>query len=123
MRPKEPRRSPRKDVVQAYTEGFRRMDHDLFLSCLTVDVVWVLHGDTTLSGKEAFDKEIGNAAFTGKPTLTIDRLVEEGGTVVALGSGAAARRDGGLLNFVFSDVFTFIDHKISRLETYQVNLG
>ncbi|NKX53017.1 nuclear transport factor 2 family protein [Arthrobacter mobilis] len=114
--------SPRKDVVEAYIEGFRRGDHELILSCLTEDVVWVLHGYTTLTGKDAFDKEIENAAFTGKPTLTIDQLIEEGDTVVAVGSGQADRREGGTLNFVFSDVFTFTGHKISRLETFQVNL-
>ncbi|MCG2620894.1 nuclear transport factor 2 family protein [Arthrobacter sp. I2-34] len=115
--------SPRKDVVQSYIDGFRRTDHELILSCLTDDVVWVLHGYKTLAGKDAFDQEIQNDAFVGRPKLTIDRLVEEGDTVVALGSGQAARRDGGTLDFVFSDAFTFSGDKISRLETYQVNLG
>lgn len=115
--------SPRKDVVQTDLEGFRRGDHEMVLSCLTDDVVWVLHGYATLSGKDAFDQEIRNEAFVGKPKLTIDRLIEEGDAVVAPGSGQAARREGGPLNFVFSDVFTFKGDKISRLETYQANLG
>jgi uncharacterized protein len=115
--------SPRKDVVQAYIEGFRQGDHEMILSCLTDDVVWVLHGYTALSGKGAFDKEIQNDAFVGKPKLTIDRLIEEGDAVVALGSGQAVRREREPLNFVFSDVFTFSGDKINRLETYQVNLG
>jgi hypothetical protein len=50
-------------VVQTYIEGFRQDDHAMILSCLTDDVVWVLHGYTTLSGKDAFDKEIQNEAF------------------------------------------------------------
>jgi uncharacterized protein len=115
--------SPRKDVVQAYIEGFRRGDHELILSCLAEDVVWVLHGYTTLTGKDAFDQEIANEAFVGQPKLSIERLVEEGDTVVALGSGQAEQRDGGVLSFVFSDAFTFTGSKISRLETYQVNLS
>jgi uncharacterized protein len=114
--------SLRKDVVENYVEGFRRSDHGMVLSCLTDDVVWVLHGYTTVSGKEAFDSEIENAAFVGRPRLAIDRLVEEGDIVVAVGRGEVARRDGDLLRFVFSDVFTFQADKISRLETYQVNL-
>jgi ketosteroid isomerase-like protein len=47
--------SSRKDVVEAYIEGFRRSDRARILSCLTDDVVWVLHGYKTLQGKEAFD--------------------------------------------------------------------
>jgi hypothetical protein len=40
-----------------------------------------------------------------------------------VGSGEVGLRDGGLLTFVFCDVFTFAGDKISRLETYQVNLS
>jgi uncharacterized protein len=115
--------SLRKEVVETYIEGFRRSDHELILSCVTDDVVWELFGYTTLTGKDAFDKEIANPAFVGSPELTIDRLIEEGDSVVAVGSGRAARRDGEPLTFVFSDVFTFAGDKISRLETYQVNLS
>jgi ketosteroid isomerase-like protein len=115
--------SPHKDVVETYIEGFRRSDHALILSCLADDVVWELFGYTTLTGKDAFDNEIANPDFVGSPELTIDRLVEEGDTVVAVGSGKAARRDGEHLTFVFCDVFTFTGEKISRLETYQVNLS
>jgi uncharacterized protein len=115
--------SRRKDVVEKYMEGFRRSDHEMILSCLTDDVVWELFGYTTLTGKDSFDKEIENPDFVGSPELTIERLVEEGDSVVAVGRGKAARRDGEPLGFVFSDVFTFTGDKISRLETYQVNLS
>jgi uncharacterized protein len=115
--------SQRKDVVETYIEGFRRSDHEMIVSTLTDDVVWELFGYTTLSGKDAFDKEIENPGFVGSPELTIDRLVEEADTVVAIGRGKVARRDGEPLDFVFSDVFTFTGDKINRLETYQVNLS
>jgi ketosteroid isomerase-like protein len=115
--------SHRKGVVEKYIDGFRKMDHAQILSCVNEDVVWVLHGYTTLTGKEAFDREIANPAFTGAPKLTIDQLVEEDETVVAVGRGEAAQAEGGVLSFVFCDVFTFAGDKISRLETYQVNLS
>ena len=115
--------SQRKEVVETYIEGFRRSDHEMIVSTLTDDVVWELFGYTTLIGKDAFDKEIENPAFVGSPELTIDRLIEEADTVVAIGKGKAARRDGDPLDFVFSDVFTFTGDKINRLETYQVNLS
>jgi ketosteroid isomerase-like protein len=47
--------SARKNVVEKYIEGFRRRDHAQILSCLTDDIVWVLHGAKTLKGKAAFD--------------------------------------------------------------------
>jgi ketosteroid isomerase-like protein len=115
--------STRKGIVEKYIEGFRRSDHAQILSCLADDVVWQLHGYTTLQGKEAFDAEIENDATEGSPTLAIDRLIEEGDSVVAVGRGSVAKRGGGSLEFVFCDVFTFTDDAISRLETYQVNLS
>ena len=82
--------------------------------------MWVLHGYKTLAGKAAFDSEIEGEGFEGSPTLTIDRLVEEGDTVVAVGGGSVSKKGGERVRFVFCDVFTFTGDAISRLETYLV---
>jgi len=42
-----------KQVVETYIDGFRRTDHKAILSCLTDDIVWVLHGYRTIEGREA----------------------------------------------------------------------
>jgi ketosteroid isomerase-like protein len=115
--------SARKDVVETYFEGFRRSDHAMILACLTDDVVWDLPGYAHLEGKQAFDGEIENEEFEGSPTLTIDRLVEEGDTVVAIGAGQAARKGGEVHRFAYCDVFTFAGDRIGRVESYLVPLG
>jgi ketosteroid isomerase-like protein len=112
-----------KAVVEAYVEGFRRTDHEAILACLADDVVWVLHGYRTLRGKEAFDGEIENDAAVGGPTLNLDRLIEEGDTVVAVGSGEMTLEEAGHVAFVFTEVFTFTGDRISRLETFHINVG
>lgn len=114
--------SPRKAVVEAYLEGFRRGDHAAILDCLADDVVWDMPGYFSHRGKDAFDKEIENDAFVGHPLITADRLVEEDDTVVAIGAVEANWKTGEVLRAVFCDVFTFTGDRISRLETYQVNL-
>ena len=115
--------SARKAVVERYIDGFRRGDHEQILSCVTDDVVWVMHGFTTVHGRAEFDAAIANDATPGPPMLTVERLVEEGDVVVAEGTGSAALAAGGRLDFVFCDVFTFAGDSVRRLETYQVNLG
>ena len=50
-------------------------------------MAWDLPGYRHLAGKEAFDREIENEEFVGSPTLTVDRLIEEDATVVAMGEG------------------------------------
>ena len=110
-----------KATVEAYIDGFRRTDHEAILACLTDDVVWVLHGSRTLQGKEAFDAEIENDVVVGHPTLHLDRLVEEGDTVVAIGHGEMTLKDTGRVPFVFTEVFTFTGDLVSRLETFHLN--
>ena len=115
--------SSRKAVVETYFEGFRRGDHAKILDCLTDDVAWDLPGFRHLVGKDAFDGEIENETFTGRPTLALDRLVEEGDAVVAIGTGAATRTTGEVSRFAYCDVFTFTGDKVRRVESYLVPLG
>ena len=115
--------SARTAVVEQYFDGFRRGDHDLILSCLTDDVVWDLPGHAHLEGREAFDGEIENDQFVGRPELTVDRLLEAGAAVVVVGSGAAQHRSGAVQRFAFCDVFTFAGDAVRRVESYVVPLS
>ncbi len=110
--------SENKKTVERYMEGFRKSDHALILSCLTEDVEWEMPGAFHLIGKEAFDREIENEAFVGRPAITVTRMTEENDVVVAEGSVRAARSVGGHLNAVFCDVFVMQGGKIKRLISY-----
>jgi uncharacterized protein len=114
--------SRRKEVVETYFEGFRRSDHEQILACLTDDVVWDLPGYTHLEGKEAFDREIEHPDFVGSPTLTVDRLVEEGDTLIAIGEGEGTHTSGQRHRFAFCTVLTFTSDRIRRVESYVVPL-
>jgi uncharacterized protein len=112
--------SARKEIIESYFEGFRRSDHKRILDCLTEDVVWDLPGFRHLEGKTAFDTEIENPAFTGSPTLVIDRLIEGDDAVVAIGTGIATPKGGDPFRFAYCDVFTFANPRdlIRRVESY-----
>jgi ketosteroid isomerase-like protein len=114
--------SARKALVARYFDGFHRSDHAEILDCLTDDVVWDLPGFNHLEGKDAFDGEIENEAFAGPPTLDVDRLVEEGDSVVAIGTGAGMQKTGDRFEFAFCTVFTFAGERIRRVESYIVPL-
>ena len=105
-----------------YFDGFRRSDHAQILACLTDDVAWDLFGYRHLTGKDAFDGEIENDAFVGSPTLSVDRMIEEAESVVAIGNGEGTLKDGPRHRFAFCDVFTFAGDKIRRVESYVVPL-
>jgi uncharacterized protein len=114
--------SPNKNTVQKYIDGFNRSDHAQILSCLTEDIEWLMPGNFHLIGKDAFDKEIENDAFTGSPTVRLTRMTEENDVVLAEGTVRVAWKGGGFLDAVFCDAFEMENAKIRRLTTYQVNL-
>jgi len=107
-----------KRTVERYMSGFRATDHAAILSCLTDDVEWVIPGMFHSRGKAAFDREIENEAFVGKPEITVTRLVEEADVVVAEGSVRTHRREGTELNLRFCDVFVMTAGKIRHLTSY-----
>lgn len=107
-----------KRTVEAYMAAFRITDHAAVLACLTDDVEWHIPGAFTISGKEAFDREIENENFTGQPDIVTTRLTEENDVVVAEGSVRTQKKDGEVVNLVFCDVFEMRDAKIRRLISY-----
>ena len=114
--------SANKETIDRYMEGFRRSDHAEILSCLTDDVEWIMPGVYHHVGKEAFDKEIENEAFVGRPVITIVRTIEEDDVVVSEGKVQGSFRDGGILNAVFCDVFLMENAKIKRLTSYLMQI-
>jgi ketosteroid isomerase-like protein len=112
--------SRNKETVHRYMDAFARLDHERVLSCLTDDVEWIIPGHAHLEGKAAFDREIENPAFEGRPEIVVTRVIEEGDVVVAEGTVLAHRRGGEPLSLVFCDVFVMRDAKIRRLISYLV---
>jgi ketosteroid isomerase-like protein len=107
-----------KKMVDRYMDGFRRTDHDQILSCLTDDVEWEIPGVFHARGKEEFDKQIEGDGFVGSPAITVTRLTEDDGVVVAEGSVRTQREDGTFVHVAFCDVFEMQGGKIRRLISY-----
>jgi uncharacterized protein len=110
-----------KKTIQKYIEGFIASDHEKVLSCLTDDVSWHIPGAFSITGKEAFDKEIENENFAGSPSIQIIRMVEENNIVVAEGAVQSKMKDGGMLDAVFCDGFHMHTGKIKHLTSYLMN--
>ncbi len=104
-----------KQTIELYIDGFNKLDHEQILSCLTADVEWVMPGLFHHQGKAAFDKEIENEAFSGKPVVVLTRMTEENNVVVAEGTVKARTKEGQVLDLVFCDVFEMRDGRIRKL--------
>lgn len=110
--------SMQKEIVETYMEGFGDSDHSKILSCLTEDVVWIIHGHRKLQGKEAFDAEIENENFEGQPQIQVERMTEEGNVVIAEGTVLAKPKNQFPLLLHFCDVFEFENGKIKKLSSF-----
>jgi ketosteroid isomerase-like protein len=71
-----------------------------------------------ITGKAAFDKEIENDQFVGKPLITVTRMTEENDVVVAEGTVRTRRADGTRITLAMCDVFEMRAGKIRRLFSY-----
>lgn len=105
-------------TVEAYLDGFRRMDREAILACLTEDVAWRVPGAFAIQGKAAFAKHIREEGFTGAPLIRVDRTVEQGDTLVVEGQVRAPKADGTFLDLAFCDVFDLQGGKIHTLVSY-----
>ncbi len=105
-------------TIERYIDGFNKLDHAQILACLTEDVEWIMPGLFHHKGKQAFDKEIENEAFEGKPVITIIRMTEEDDVVVLEGTVMATKKGGEILPLVFCDVFEMQEGKIKKLIGY-----
>ena len=106
--------SRNKQTVETYIDGFNKSDHAQILSCLTDDIDWTVFGFFRLHGKEAYDREIENPAFTGNPTVTITRMVEEDHVVMAEMTLEVHRASGELMRAAMAEVFVMRDGKIDE---------
>ncbi len=107
-----------KGMVEFYMKSFQEHDHKNILSCLTDDVEWIIHGHHSLKGKEAFDAEIENEDFEGKPEITLSRMTEENNVVIAEGTVVAKPKNQDPILLSFCDVFEFENGKIKKLISY-----
>jgi ketosteroid isomerase-like protein len=116
------RMSANKTTVEKYIDGFNKSDHAQILSCLTDDIDWTVFGYFRLHGKEAYDREIENPAFTGSPVVSIVRMVEEDDVVMAEMTLEARRASGELMRAAMAEVFVMRDGKIRERHAYVIEL-
>ncbi|MBO9730330.1 MAG: nuclear transport factor 2 family protein [Chitinophaga sp.] len=114
--------SRNKATVTNYMAAFKEHDHVKILACLTDDVTWELPGVYSHKGKAAFDKEIENEGFAGKPVITVSRMTEENNIVIAEGNVQAQTKDGVIIHLVFCDVFEMENGLIKKLVSYLMPL-
>jgi ketosteroid isomerase-like protein len=110
------------DTVNTYLDGFRKLDHEQILSCLTDDIRWTVYGAFQLSGKPAYDAAIDGEGFDGPARLDVVRMVEQDDVVMAELTGEATRDDGTVLRMSMAEVFVMRDGLIAERRAWVIPL-
>jgi ketosteroid isomerase-like protein len=112
------------ETVNTYLDGFRRLDHEQILSCLTDDIKWTVFGAFQLTGKDAYDKAIDGAPeFVDPPELNVVRIVEQDDVVMAELTGTVRRAAGGEMRMSMAEVFVMRQGKIAERRAWVIPLN
>ena len=65
-------------------------------------------------------KKINNDNFIGLPTISIKNEIEEGDYVAVEGTVQCQKRDGGMLDAFFFDLYKLENGKIKEMRSYVV---
>ncbi|WP_304113210.1 nuclear transport factor 2 family protein [Mycolicibacterium bacteremicum] len=104
------------ELVRRGYAAFASGDMDTVMALFDDNIEWVQPGNSTISGTYHGKGELAQymAGLAAKsPTVTLDRLVADGDTVVALTHIAAAGETGN-----DADVFTIRDGKTVRVQIH-----
>jgi ketosteroid isomerase-like protein len=103
-----------KRIVEEANELFGRNDMNAFLNLCTEDVEWTMVGESTVKGKRAV-REWLKSMDPGTPTITVDQIVADGDTAVAIGS--FVMKD---VAYDFCDVYRFDGDRIASLKAFVI---
>lgn len=108
-----------KAVLREANAAIDRGDTEAFLSHCTDDLQWTAVGDMTLSGKEAVRRWMATHYAT-PPTFTVDELVAEGDSLVAVGEIMAKDEEGRTVPHWYCDVWRLRSGKLAELRAFVI---
>ncbi|MBB3193826.1 nuclear transport factor 2 family protein [Roseateles terrae] len=106
-----------KDLLKAANAAIVRGDIETFLSHCSDDIVWVTVGQPPISGKAAL-REWMRVEYAEPPEFSVERMIEEGPWVVALGSITVKSADGNSSVHQYSDVWRCEGGKLAELRAF-----
>jgi len=106
-------------VLQKANATLMDGDYEGFLSFCSEDTRWTFVGKQTLTGKAAVRKWMGTA-YVEPPKFNVERMIEEGDFVVAIGEISEKDEAGSATSQPYCDVWRFRDGKMVELRAFVV---
>jgi ketosteroid isomerase-like protein len=107
-----------REILEKANQAFSRGDYEEFLSYCTEDTKWTYVGDRTLDGKDKVREYL--AAAYEESTYKIEKYVEEGESLVAIGWIKLKDKEGNLVTYSVCDVWKFRNGKMAELKAFVI---
>lgn len=108
-----------KAVLMEANAAIDRGETEAFLSHCTDDLQWMAVGEMTMSGKEAVRRWMATAYLT-PPKYTVDEIIAEGDSLVAIGEIMAKDKDGRTVPHLYCDVWRLRSGKLAELRAFVI---
>jgi ketosteroid isomerase-like protein len=79
---------------------------------------WEVGSPKRTRGKIEFENEVLPGPEVARLGMQVDKVIEEGDTVVAEGLAQISKKDGSTIKVQFCDIFEFRGEKIRRITAY-----
>lgn len=110
--------SPKRKFIKEFNIAFAKGNADFIIDHVSDDIVWIIHGDKTIVGKEDFIKEIQIMQKKIADELTLKSIITHGREASANGE---IKMNGN--SYMFCDVYGFNSASgkiIKTMESYVI---
>lgn len=112
--------SPKREFIKEFNTAFAKGNADFIIEHVSDDIVWTMHGDKKIEGKESFSKEIHKMKEKVADEMTLHSVITHGKEASANGE---IKMDGK--TYAFCDVYVFAKTTgkiIKRIDSYIISI-
>lgn len=112
--------SPKREFIIEFNTAFAKGNADFIIEHVSDDIVWTIHGDKKIEGKESFSKEIHKMKEKVADEITLHSIITHGKEASANGE----IKMGGK-TYSFCDVYRFTNTTskvIEIMDSYVISL-
>src|SRR5690606_4231394 len=106
--------SPKKKFIKDFNIAFAKGDREFIIDHVSDDIIWLIHGDKKIEGKEDFIKEIRQMQNETADKLTLKSIITHGKEASANGE---IKMNGN--SYMFCDVYVFKSSSVKIIKTME----
>ena len=109
-----------RSIVEEINRSFTEGNTEAFLGHCAEEVIWVMEGETAMTGKAAIREFMAQAEGHEPPHFSVDKMVSEGDSVICYGQMTMNEPDGCEGRYSYCDAYTLKGGNVVELRSFIV---